>query len=666
MPHAWLSRAQAGSWAAFASMLLVAAVSPFERPLPLAAGGFTVTTTELAVTVALIIGGMAWLAEPGVGVAGHDPVPVPWARPLIWPGLVLLMVALAAAAFAPEFRGNALRTWGRLLAAAGVAVLTARVITTPQRAGRLIATLLAAGALVGLLAVLELMQVPWVMDALRAFRPGFHVVGGQVRATATLIYPTIASMYLEVVFALGLFWMTPHVASGFRRAMLGFAALTLVGAGIIATFTRAGLITMALSLALVGALTFMTERRWSPVHGRLALLASVLVVLVLASRSPQMLVTRMSTEGSQDWYGAAYSVPSTLTLRPGSFNDIPVTLSNSGWITWQSDQLPVFALSYHWLTSDTEEVVIFDGLRTPFARPVAPGDRTRVRARVRAPGYPGTYVLVWDVVQEHRTWLSIEGVDPGRTVVKVEGEALTPPLGTHGRLPSSVMRLPRRLLWNTALAVARDHPWLGIGPDNFRQVYGRYLSLASWDTRVHANNTYLEVLAGTGVVGLAVVAWLMVVVARTTWTRWRALPAGNLPLFAVAVAATAAIAAHGVVDSFLTFTPTYVVFAIALGVLFSPAIGSVSSAALADGSASSVSSAAPADGSASSVSSTSALRAAADRSAALTDGSASSASSAALADGSASSASSAALTDGSASSASSAALMESSVYADRV
>jgi hypothetical protein len=472
--------------------------------------------------------------------------------------------------------------------------------------------------------------------------------------------------------------------------MLGFAALTLVGAGIIATFTRAGLITMALSLALVGALTFMTERRWSPVHGRLALLASVLVVLVLASRSPQMLVTRMSTEGSQDWYGAAYSVPSTLTLRPGSFNDIPVTLSNSGWITWQSDQLPVFALSYHWLTSDTEEVVIFDGLRTPFARPVAPGDRTRVRARVRAPGYPGTYVLVWDVVHEHRTWLSIEGVDPGRTVVKVEGEALTPPLGTHGRLPSSVMRLPRRLLWNTALAVARDHPWLGIGPDNFRQVYGRYLSLASWDTRVHANNTYLEVLAGTGVVGLAVVAWLMVVVARTTWTRWRALPAGNLPLFAVPVAATAAIAAHGVVDSFLTFTPTYVVFAIALGVLFSPAIGSVSSAvalramadksaALADGSASSVSSAAPADGSASSVSSTSALRAAADRSAALTDGSASSASSAALADGSASSASSAALTDGSASSAlsaaladgsvssaSSAALMESSVYADRV
>lgn len=581
VPHAWLSRAHAGSWAASASLLLVAAVSPFERPLPLAAGGFTVTTTELAVTAALIVGAMAWLAQRSAGAAGHDPVAVPWARPLIWPGLVLLMVVLAAAAFAPEFRGNALRAWGRLVAAAGVVVLTVRVITTPRRAGQLIATLLAAGALVGLLAVLELMQVPWVMDALRAFRPGFHVVGGQVRATSTLIYPTIASMYLEVVFALGLFWMlrdeSREPAGRADLAILPFAALSLVGAGIIATFTRAGLITLALSLAIAGALSVVAPRRGNRVPARLALLAGVLVALVLASRSPQMLVTRMSTEGSQDWYGAAYLVPSTLTLRPGSFNDIPVTLSNRGWITWQSDQLPVFALSYHWLTSDTEEVVIFDGLRTPFARPVAPGDRAPVMARVRAPGYPGTYVLVWDVVHEHRTWLSIEGVDPGRTVVTVEGEALTPPLGTHGRLPSSVMRLPRRLLWHTAIEVARNHPWLGIGPDNFRQVYGRYLSLASWDTRVHANNTYLEVLAGTGVAGLAAVAWLMVAAVRATWARWRALPQAAVPLFAAALASAAAIAVHGLLDSFLTFTPTYVVFALAVGLLFSPAIESASS-----------------------------------------------------------------------------------------
>ncbi len=43
----------------------------------------------------------------------------------------------------------------------------------------------------------------------------------------------------------------------------------------------------------------------------------------MLSRSPQMLVTRMSTDVSQDWYGASYEVPGTLTLRPDSITDVP-------------------------------------------------------------------------------------------------------------------------------------------------------------------------------------------------------------------------------------------------------------------------------------------------------------------------------------------------------
>ena len=564
VPRAWISRAHVRAWAASASLLLVAAVSPFERPLPaLSLGAFTLTTTELTILAALAVGAVAWWRRPAA---------VHWQTPITWPLTAVLMVVLIAALVAPEFRGNALRFWGRLLAAAGLFLLTVNVITTRPLAGRLIATLLAVGSIVGVLAVLELMQVPWVMDLLRAFRPGFHVVGGQVRATSTLFYPTITSMYLEVVFALGLLWLISNVESAFRRMVWPFTALTLVGAGIIATFTRAGLITMTLSLAIAGGLIFVRDRRWCPGHTRLAALAGVLLILVLASRSPQMLLTRMSTEGSQDWYGAAYTVPQSLTLQPGSFADIPVRLANRGWIEWQSDQPPVFALSYHWLTSDTEEVVIYDGLRTPFIKPVAAGDDARVMARVRAPGYPGTYLLVWDVVHEQRTWLSIEGVYPGRTVVKVEGAAVTAPLPTQGPMPSGVMRLPRWLLWATALAVTRDHPLLGVGPDNFRQVHGRYLGLVTWDTRVHANNVYLEVLAGTGIVGLAAVAWLVMAIGAAVWQQWRAVSAETLPLFAAAAAAIAAIAVHGLVDSFLAFTSTYVVFAIAIGVMFSPAV----------------------------------------------------------------------------------------------
>jgi hypothetical protein len=350
-------------------------------------------------------------------------------------------------------------------------------------------------------------------------------------------------------------------------------ALAAIGAGVVATFTRAGLITMALSLIVYGALLFAKHPRWGREHTRLAALATVLVALVLLSRSPQMLVARASTDISQDWYGASYQVPDTLTLRPDSFNDIPVTLANSGLLTWQSTTAPPFALSYHWLDAATEEVVIYDGLRTPFSQPVAPGEDVQLQARVRAPGYPGRYLLVWDVVQEHRTWLSLEGVFPGRTVAEVAGEAVTPPLAPRGRMPASVMRMPRPVLWRTALEIAADHPLLGIGPDNYRHTYGRYLGLAAWDTRVHANNTYLEVLVGMGALGLAALAWLTVAAARAAAARVAAATRESLPLVAAALAACLAIAVHGLVDSFWTFTPTYVVFAMAGGILF----GSVAS-----------------------------------------------------------------------------------------
>jgi len=569
VPRAWISRSQVGAWAAPASVLLVAAVSPFERSLnTLAVAGLSVTTLELTVMLAMLVSGVAWLAERRDRVEGVRRMPA-----LTLPIIVVLAVMLVASVGAPEFRADALRVWARLVAATGVFLLTVNGVTTRRVAVAVIATLLAAGAVVGVLAVLEVLQVPTVMEILRLFRPGFHVVGGQVRASSSLFYPTIASMYLEVVFALGLSLIVS--ARDVKQLLWPMAGLILVGAGVIATFTRAGLITMALSMVLVGGLAYLRRGGLGRVHARLAVLAGVLLILVLASRTPQMLVTRMSTEGSQDWYGATYTVPAALTLRPGSFNDLPVTVSNRGWITWRSDQEPSFALSYHWLASDTEEVVIYDGLRTAFAQPVEPGGDTAMTARVRAPGYPGSYVLVWDVVHEHRTWLSIEGVYPGRTMVNVAGAAVTAPLVPKGRLPSGVMRMPRLLLWSTALAVTRDHPWLGVGPDNFRHIYGRYLGLASWDARVHANNVYLEALAGAGIAGLAAVLWLMLAIVREGWQRWRVIPPEHLPLFAAVAAACTAIAVHGLVDSFFTFTPTYVVFAIAAGLLCSPATGGV-------------------------------------------------------------------------------------------
>jgi hypothetical protein len=257
-----------------------------------------------------------------------------------------------------------------------------------------------------------------------------------------------------------------------------------------------------------------------------------------------------------------------LTLQPDSFNDIPVTLTNQGRLTWQSSAAPPFALSYHWLAPGSEEVVIFDGLRTSVLRNRSSRRRSEdAGARSRA-GVSRPIRTDLGRRQEHRTWLSLEGVYPGRSTASVEGAAVGAPLPTRGRMPSSVMRMPRSVLWQTALRVWRDHPWLGIGPDNFRHTYGRYLGLAAWDVRVHTNNSYLEVLTGMGAIGAAALVPLIVLAARSVRRMWANADSKTLPLLGAATAACLAIATHALVDSFLTFTPTYVAFAIAGGLLF--------------------------------------------------------------------------------------------------
>jgi putative inorganic carbon (hco3(-)) transporter len=124
------------------------------------------------------------------------------------------------------------------------------------------------------------------------------------------------------------------------------------------------------------------------------------------------------------------------------------------------------------------------------------------------------------------------------------------------------------VLWTAALRMLGERPWLGVGPDNFRLRYGPYVGLPQADRRVHTNNMYLELLVGGGLVAGAAMVWLS----------WRALAlllavmqqaAGDDigTIAAGAVAAVTAVALHGLVDSFLSFTATYAVMAISIGLL---------------------------------------------------------------------------------------------------
>jgi O-antigen ligase len=96
-----------------------------------------------------------------------------------------------------------------------------------------------------------------------------------------------------------------------------------------------------------------------------------------------------------------------------------------------------------------------------------------------------------------------------------------------------------------------DHPWTGVGPDQFLYQYGRrYVDPAGWAERYtsHPHNIVLDIWLSLGVPGLVAFTILAIAVGRQVRT------AGSSGYFVTgtAVAATGALAAglaHGMVDN---------------------------------------------------------------------------------------------------------------------
>jgi hypothetical protein len=95
--------------------------------------------------------------------------------------------------------------------------------------------------------------------------------------------------------------------------------------------------------------------------------------------------------------------------RAGARAVARVVLRNGGGATWRSRGADGLQLSYHWLDG-RRNAIVWDGLRTPFPHPVAPGETIALEVSLVAPRPPGRYVLRFDLVEEHRFWLSEIGV----------------------------------------------------------------------------------------------------------------------------------------------------------------------------------------------------------------------------------------------------------------
>ena len=333
-----------------------------------------------------------------------------------------------------------------------------------------------------------------------------------------------------------------------------------------------------------------------PVRQALALSLGVGLVAALTLLASPSLRLRLAAPDPAAWYDARYTSPPVAPMEAGEVRRVNIRIANVGEATWDQGGARPVMLASHWLGADGK-LVSFEGLRTPLPRPVAPGESLVLAAQVQAPIEPGRYVLAWDLLRENGGgWFSQGNTPMGRVPVSITpatGAAPTRPAPEQVIVPQPPSP-SRRVLWGVALRLWAARPIFGIGPDVFRHVYGRALGLASFDDRIHTNSLYLEVLIGTGLVGalafaalLGLVLWkgARTLLERNAPQRHRGTeplqPPANAPLSSLivhrssldnwwcllaALLALLTFLLHGVLDVFLAFTPTYLLFWLCVGV----------------------------------------------------------------------------------------------------
>ncbi len=495
---------------------------PFEPRWPvLDVAGFEVTLLEgtaVAATLALLLAsGRRLLRAP--------PLPVL----LLW---AYAGVHLLSAAVAVTEPGPACVFALRMLAAASFASLVAQTSSGARQ--RALLALAAGATLASVLSVAEAAGVKALDPFLDCFRPWPFTSGPFRRGSAGSENPNLAA----AMIAYGLVGGSAAAASW--RCALPW--MTLLAAGLLATYSRGGLLG-----AGAGLLAVAWARRGSPLP-RAALLALATVAVGFALAAPPFRL-RATTPEVTTLYGAGYQTRvAGLSLGPGEAHLLQARVTNTGRFDWPAGG--PFALSARWHVAGSDRSWLAGRGRLP--RAVAAGDSIDLWIQVRAPERPGRYLLALDMEEADKYWFSVLGIPRASVAVVVGGpfvpfDAVLPPVQDWA--PG------RPELWRIAMDMWRAHPLLGVGPDGFRRLYGPWAGHKTWDDRVYAASLYLESAATTGTLGLLALGSALAAAIVSAARRRSAAPLGLVVVLAV----------HGLVDYVLAFTGHYLVLGFAVG-----------------------------------------------------------------------------------------------------
>jgi len=128
----------------------------------------------------------------------------------------------------------------------------------------------------------------------------------------------------------------------------------------------------------------------------------------------------------------------------------------------------------------------------------------------------------------------------------------------------------RLKLWQSAWNMLWDHPWLGVGPDNFLYAYRtRYVLPSAWQelNLSHPHNLLLDLGTRLGVVGALVGVWALAAVIRRAWRLFRAGDGATWPLALGLLAGLLATVVHGLLDNSLFLIDLMALFALAAAVV---------------------------------------------------------------------------------------------------